>query len=209
MTNEIDVLRINDLAAVPTDDLKRELAEAVGVTARTLRRMAVIWRELERRGEDMSALRGGLMGYLPMIAEDRLEPELVVRGAGQATMLKAAMALPLHQQRQIIEKGVPVARLDPETGDIAVENVPIEKLSIYDVRQAFAPDGIRGQGEQVRLIARMRGDRKPATKRGIILSIRLTEPEHRALKELAAREGKQVRTWARDILMGAAEFRET
>lgn len=189
-----------DLSKIPTDDLKRELANAIGITARTLSRLAEIWSELERRGEDLSHLRGGLMSYLPLIAEGRLDPELVVRCAGQAMLLKAASNLTLAEQRTLIEKGAPV--IDIGDGEnIAEKRVPVESLSAHHVRQVFAGDRLRTPAEQVRLLGGPERRSKAPAARGVIVKVRLTRDEYDHVRSYASRHNKHVPTLAREIIL--------
>lgn len=204
MTNDLTIPEsgpVLDLSRVPTDDLKKQLAESIGVTARTLSQMAAIWTELESRGEDLSALRGGLMSYLPLIAEGRLDPELVVRAAGQATLLKAASALSIADQRDLLENGLPVFDVDKE-GQFVERRVPVENVGMMEIRRAIAADHIRTPAEQARLAAPAR-DRKD--RRGVIVKVRLTQEQYDGLKRRAAADGRRVPTYARTLLTGEAE----
>ena len=56
------------LVAMPTPDLREELARALTITADSLMYLAAVWKELEQRGEDLSDLRTGLGVYVPLIA---------------------------------------------------------------------------------------------------------------------------------------------
>ena len=53
------------LTRVSLDDLRKMLASEIEITAHHISKMALIWAELERRGEDMTALRSGIARYLP------------------------------------------------------------------------------------------------------------------------------------------------
>ena len=63
-----------------TPTLRGELARALTVTAETLEYLAAIWRELERRGQDLSELRKGMGQYLPLIAAATSSLMLVLFG---------------------------------------------------------------------------------------------------------------------------------
>ena len=54
--------RVEEIDAETTAELRAGLAQALEVTARHLTYLAALWRELERRGEDLSGLRGGVGG---------------------------------------------------------------------------------------------------------------------------------------------------
>lgn len=190
-----------DLSSIPTEDLKRELAQAIGITAKTLAYLAEIWAELERRGEDLSDLRRGLMSYLPLIAEGRLDPELVVRCAGQAMLLKAASELPLSEQRRLLDEGIKLIDIG-EDGSVIERTKPVEQISAVEVRRVFAGGHLRSPAEQARLIAPP--DRSPRrTNRAVIVKVRLTQEEYDRVRQVAASRGGRVPTVARDILMDA------
>lgn len=196
--NSITLTPRSDLSRVATEDLRRELAQAIGITAKTLGYLAHIWRELESRGEDLSDLRTGLMAYLPLIADGRLEPELVVRCAGQAMLLKAASEIPLPEQRRLLDEGAVVAEIDHD-GEIVEVRRPLEHLSSADTRRLFSGTTLRTPQEQARLLRRIRPMRTAS--RGVIIKVRVTQAEYRQLRDRAAASGKQVPTYLRDCVL--------
>lgn len=192
---------VADISSVPTADLRKELAANIGVTAKALARMAVIWGELERRGEDLSSLRSGLMAYMPAIAAGELLPEAVVRCAGQMTVLKMLSGLPLDQQQRLLEKGVPVLELDSATGTTVAEQVPVERLTLAQARRALAAGHVREPAEQAALLL-PRAKSAAATVRGKEVTLRLTQEEYRKLRERAAAAGKRVPVFVREQVLG-------
>ncbi|WP_099072714.1 hypothetical protein [Nostoc linckia] len=191
-----------DLRALPTDDLKKMLADAVGVTAKSIRHMARIWQELEARGEDMSNLRTGLMCYMPAIADGRLHPELLIRCAGQTTLLRHVSLLPLEKQADFLQNGLPVARRNGDDGKILHAIIPLENVTIHDIRVAFAGDSLRDTDEQTALLVNEEQRRRaePIT-RGVNVTVRLTRAEYEQLRESARQAGKRVPTYARDKIL--------
>lgn len=194
--------RLPDLTSIPTEDLRRELADAIGVTARTLQRLAAIWHELESRGEDLSALRGGLFAYLPAIADGRLDPAVVVRCAGQAMLIKALMALPVERQRDLLESGVPMITID-DGGSLREERRPLERIGVHDIRRVFVGDAIRPPVEQAKLLAPKSERRGGATQRHVIVKVRLSPDDYDRVRSAAAKAGKHSPTFVRDILLEA------
>ena len=181
---------------MPTDELRKRLAEAIGLTARTLSYLAVVWAELERRGDDLSDLRGGLMTYLPLIAAGRLDPELVVRCAGQATLLKLASEAPMEDQRRLLAQGARIVEID---GDAITERaVPVEALTVAQVRRVFASDGLRSPADQARMLG-IRPSRE--AQRRVRVALSLTKPEYEALRVRARKAGRQVQTFVRDLVL--------
>ncbi len=202
MTDLTPLQRHTDITAVPTEQLRQELMQAIGITARTLGYLAQVWAELERRGEDLSDLRSGLMVYLPLIAEGRLDPELVVRCAGQAGLLKAAAEVPLEEQRRMLEHGVALLEAGDD-GSVAEVLRPVERLTAPEVRRVFAGSTIRRPAEQAKLIAPEPVKKRAA--RAVIVKVRLSKAEYERLRKAAVAKGQQANTLARDIILGAVE----
>ena len=185
-----------DLVQVPTEALRARLAEAIGVTVRTLSYLAAVWNELERRGEDLSDLRGGLMTYLPMIAAGRLDPEIVVRCAGQVTLLKAAAGVPVKIQRQLIERGARVVELD--AGVVVERVVPVDELTVVQVRRVFASDGLRLPAEQARILSgppQRASGRAGKTK----VTVYFSKAEHETVRARAREAGLRVPAFLRGL----------
>jgi hypothetical protein len=144
-----------ELKALSTDELKRLLAGTMELTARHLVHMAGIWRELEERGEDLSDLRHGIAVYLPMIAHGRVDAAIVIKYAGQKTLLAALSNLPITVQRRIAETGY-VALVSTHEDSIETVEVPLSRLSAAAVHQVFSDDGVRSPEDQIRMLERRR-----------------------------------------------------
>lgn len=128
---------VTDLTSFSTEELRQALVQTIEVSALHILRMAFIWRELERRGVDLSDLRTGLFEHLPAIAAGRLDAGLVVRLAGKPSLLRRVQALPITEQRALAERGVvPIARLSAD-GRAITEQVPIERLNAAQVNRVF------------------------------------------------------------------------
>jgi len=91
-----------ELEALPTDTLKKQLSNTLGLTARHLMRLAVIVAVLEDRGEDLSALKNGFLSVLRKIATGELLPDLVVLFAADPHKIQTAAKLPVEEQREIL-----------------------------------------------------------------------------------------------------------
>lgn len=146
-----------DLGTLSTDVLKRRLAEQMELSARHLVEMAAIWTELERRGEDLSALRGSLTDYLPMIAAGDLDAEAVVRYAGSRQLLRYLATLSLDQQRNLLDAGE-VDLVLSESGETTRRK--LSHLSGREVTRVFGHGLVRSPREQARLL-----ESKAATRR--------------------------------------------
>lgn len=151
-----------DLATLSTDVLKRRLAEQMELSARHLVEMAAIWTELERRGENLSALRGSLTDYLPMIAAGELDAEAVVRYAGSRQLLRYLATLPLDRQRHLLDVGE-VELVLSESGESTRRK--LAHLTGREVTQVFGHGIVRSPREQARLMATKTATRRAQAKR--------------------------------------------
>lgn len=150
--NKIATLPLSEIETVSTEALRAQLAQSLTITAQSLAYLATIWRELERRGEDLSDLRGGLSVYLPQIAAGTLAAEAVVRYAGQRMLLRALSKLPISLQREIVERGdIPRVTIG-NGGEAKTVTAPLHSLSSADVAVVFAEDRVRSTEEQYHLL---------------------------------------------------------
>lgn len=90
------------LGNMTIEELRAELAKSLSITAAHMQHLAAIWRELERRGEDLSDLKSGLWSFMPLIARGDLKAELVVKYAGYTTLLRRLATLPLAEQENLL-----------------------------------------------------------------------------------------------------------
>ncbi len=134
---------VPDLSQVPTHDLKRELAAAIGITAKGIARVAVIWAELTRRGEDLSGIQFALRDYMGAVARGELLPEVVATLAGRVRVLSAVAAMPTSEQRRLLIDGEAIEIVTP--GGVARKRVA--DMTFAEVSRAIrngkvvAPDG--------------------------------------------------------------------
>ena len=137
-----------ELGAMSNQQLRARLAQSLTLSARHLAYLAVIWAELERRGEDLSDLRTGLAAYLPQIAAGVLDAEAVVRFAGKPSVLRALAGLPLEQQAALT-RGEPVHVLTVNAaGEYESADMPAHLLTPAQTRLVFGDAGLRPVGEQ-------------------------------------------------------------
>lgn len=139
---------IDHIGNMDTPMLREELSRALDLTARHLLYLAAVWAELERRGEDLSALRSGLVVYLPLIAAKTVMPEVVVRFAGNQTLLRAVSMLPPEKQAKIAA-GEPVLVVERQGDKFAQRMLPVHTLTWHQAKQVFADRCIRTETEQI------------------------------------------------------------
>lgn len=161
MTTELTLMSQQQIYAASIEDLKRELARGLEITAERLRYVAEIWQELHRRGEDLSDLRSGLMEYIPLIATRQVDPNLVIACAGHKTLLSALSRLPIEKQNEIAKSGaVEIAHLN-ENGEKIVVEKTLANLRADDIYYAFGDGYLRNTSEQIKL--RLKHSAKPKT----------------------------------------------
>ena len=151
-----------DLNNYSTQTLREELVKAVTMTARSIQYLATVWKELERRGEDLSDLRTGLASYLPLIAAGQLDAEVVVCFAGNKTLLQCISRLPIDDQRRLSTGGLLNVVIFDDAGKSNVTRLPAHALTTTQARMVFDEGRIRGADEQ-RTIAEARAFAKRTT----------------------------------------------
>ena len=142
------------VAAATTDHLRAELARVLKISARDLLYLAAIWKELERRGEDLSDLKRGMGVYLPMIAAGVLDAEIVVKYAGHRMLLNAIAALPVSTQKTLVDgRPLPLVMYSENDG-WASRDVPIGAMTVAQIKQVLDGGRIRTADEQFERLAK-------------------------------------------------------
>lgn len=166
MKNDTLEVTKKNLVALTIDQLKQELKKALAITAEHLQYLAAVWKELEKRGEDLSHLKTGLAGYLPMIASGQIDSNLIVKYAGRRTVLSALAKLPIEQQREIANDGhLTIVTLD-ENGKRHDIQRQIDQLSQAELFQAISDRGLRDPDKQFLLLSN-KSPRKKSVKNTI------------------------------------------
>lgn len=141
------------LATLTTLELWSELRRGIEVTVKNLEAMSAIWQELERRGEDMGQLRGGMPAYFPLIASGAVPAETVVRLHGIPHLLKCVSLLPASEQASLWTTGAAALAVF-QNGDWTKKLIPLAEITesqaklIFDRRQRR----IRPVTEQARIL---------------------------------------------------------
>lgn len=138
-----------ELVSLTTAHLKQRLAHQMELSAHHLVEMASIWTELERRGEDLTALRTSLTDYLPMIAAGELDAQAVVHLAGNRQLLRYFSTLPIERQHDLLEAGE-VELVLPVSGEPTSRKLAY--LSGQEVTQVFGHGLVRNVADQKRLL---------------------------------------------------------
>lgn len=134
------------LSAATDAHLLAELASGLKQTADGLRRLAVVFAELERRGHDLGEFRAGVGRVLPLIASGRLAAEAVVAFAGRPAVWRTLLQLPLAEQ-QALAAGREVEIIDPSDPDRTVR-VPLSRVPAAALAVVVGEGRIRSAAEQ-------------------------------------------------------------
>lgn len=167
MTTDITTPDRPQLTAMTTADLRKELSQAIGLTARAIAHVAVIWNELTRRGEDLTGYKFALADYMGRVANGQLLPEAVAQLAGRVRTLSLVAELPVAEQRRLIE-GAPVEIV---TDDGIVEKA-LADLSWTEAARVIRNGHVVTPKEQEIALSRMRASkRRPRTGRPFKIAI--------------------------------------
>ena len=163
--NKLTELESLDLKSFKTKDLKKILAQGLEITARHLSFLAKIWSELEGRGEDLTELKTGLTRYLPLVSSGRLEPEALIKFAGQNLLLKEVSLLPTSDQKRLTS-GEKVAFVTKDRNENFVTDfVDVSSLHARHYNQLFNFGQIRSEDEQKKILSKQpQVQKKPAGK---------------------------------------------
>jgi len=134
------------------DDLRRMLAEGMQETADSIRRVAMIVRELEDRGEDLTDLKLSMLTHLRRVAYGQLAAEAVVRFGGYPLLLQKISQYPLPDQRRLAS-GHAIELAVVTDGKIDYRKADPLHLSGEQVRLVFANDHIRRPEEQAAILS--------------------------------------------------------
>lgn len=187
---------------VPTQELRGRLGQLLTLTANTLSEMAEVWIELERRGEDLSALRSGLMTYVRLIARREILPEAVVRYAGHKHILTKLAKMPLYAQEKLMR--APEVEVVTNTGIVSRK---LHMMSPHEAEVALGTSGPRSIRSQRGLIKQDNAAilREKNAFRVIVTPI--SSDEYDKLKALARNSKVSVGTIVRQAVEAAGHFR--
>jgi hypothetical protein len=133
------------------EELDAELVETMEVSAKMLVRLALIVRQKEERGHDLSGITTSMLTYLRKIAYGQLLPEAVSCFLAHPTILKRIAALPIPDQRKCIQGGG--VRIACFQGDQVTHRMAdLTLLGPSELSQVFASDHIRSVDEQAALL---------------------------------------------------------
>lgn len=133
-----------ELQSVSTAELRAQLHEAIGLTEAAIVRVATIWSELSRRGEDLSGVRFSLARFMLRVARGQLLPGLVVALSGQTRALERIAELPLDDQKRLAAGDA----LEIYRGQDRIDTAPLASLTYSEIALAIRDGRIRTAAEQ-------------------------------------------------------------
>lgn len=160
LKTEIQKMTSLIVSEMPVGELKARLAECLARTADDLREMAAIVGELEARGEDLDALKLGMIHYLRRIAAGELLPEIVVHFSGNPQVLDLVALLPLSDQRQLV-KGEGVEYVAISSGQLVERRIDLLYATRAQIKQVMTAGRLRSKPEQIAYIEGESTRRKP------------------------------------------------
>jgi hypothetical protein len=172
MTTEIEpveTIGLVEMQRLSTPQLRAELHQAIGVTAASIARVAIIWRELEARGEDLSTVKFALREYMHGIASGRILPETVAALAGQRRVLSLVAELPIVDQKRLIAGD----KLTVVESNGATQK-SLSEMLYSEVARVIRDGRIRDEVEQ-RLILRRVEAKKTAPRSGRPLRVNIID----------------------------------
>lgn len=133
-----------DITKLPTKKLWETFRGVLARTSDSIKELAVIWVELERRGEDLTPYRNPMFSYLPAVASGKLLPEVLVRFGAYPPVLDAVARVATPYQESLMRDGkVAVMHADGTTRMARVADMRISEL-----RQVFSGGRIQEPHEQ-------------------------------------------------------------
>ncbi|MFU2512468.1 hypothetical protein [Pseudoalteromonas sp. ASV78] len=179
--------------SMTNDKLITELAECLTVSAKQLVKAAQIFNVLELRGVDLSYLKTGLGAFLPAIANNVLDAEVVIRYAGRKDILNHLSKVGIDVQRKLLENDTVELVID-DNGQPRTETTSLANVRTFNLSKIFDFGRIKTVSEQLESYKQLhrkappkkRKNRKPTAVRsfsvdrehgGIRVGLLFAEPE--------------------------------
>lgn len=199
---DIAILRANEARAqiwkFSTDELRARLAQLLTITVDALGELAEVWIELERRGDDLSSLRSGLMTYVRMIARKEIMPEAVVRYAGHRHIIDKLGVMPLQAQAKLLRK--PEVEVVTHKGTVTRQ---LHLLTPNEAEVALGPSGKRSLRAQRALIEQRAPTPAPDALGFRTIVVPMSGVEYARFKDIARRRKISLGHLVREAVLAA------
>jgi len=134
-----------EIQSMSIHQLHEELAKGLKLTIESLTRTAMVWRELESRGADLSKYKVGITRSLPLIAKGMIAPEAVIAFAGRPGIAKHLLGMNIDDQKKYAD-GEPIPVYVP--GQAEPELIPLAKIPHQSLNYVLCKGEIRTPQEQ-------------------------------------------------------------
>lgn len=125
------------MAGLSVDDLYREFADGLTLSARGIKKMALAWNQLKELGAVMPELSGEVAAYLPAVAAGTILAETVWHCGPKKSLFNIAAALPVEEQQRYIADHEPVPVAVKEGDAVTYVMRPITALDSKQHKQVF------------------------------------------------------------------------
>lgn len=147
-----DTSVLSKLEEFSTEELREVLKDKLNNMNRDLLFLSRVYIILKARGEDLSELTKGIGVYLPMIAEGKILPDLVIKYSGQKTLVSTISKLPIPKQEELLkDPKVEVVTFDKENKK-QNKIKEVGALTVSEMIQVFDNDKIRTPEKQEKFI---------------------------------------------------------
>lgn len=141
-----------------TEELFAEFNACTVRVSEGLYRMAVIWVELENRGQDLSVIKTPFRSFFPAIASGQMLPDVALQYGGNIKKVELVSKLVVEDQRKIVGDDARVALLTrTPDGGTAVTQVKPAEMRLTEARQVFGDGRIRTPDEQAKFLPKEPG----------------------------------------------------
>lgn len=141
-----DDLTFDDLSAMTTEEVIREMNAAAAHTAQGLLRLSRAFTVLIERGVNVAAFRVPFAGHLALVAAGRLSPDLLLRFGHSPSVLTAASTLVPEEQARLLTDGGNVKVLRDD--GVTIDHQPLDELTIPKIRQVIGDGCVRSPEQQ-------------------------------------------------------------
>lgn len=141
-------ISITEIQKLPSEEILSRFELGMKSVSHRLIEVAFYYRELKRRGQDVSRFKGPLIEYLPLITEKKLLPSLLIKFAGQSTLLNCISKLDMETQLQI-EKNDSIQLVKRNNDSFSTEAVRLIELHTKYFKQVFNNEKIRTVEQQI------------------------------------------------------------
>jgi hypothetical protein len=142
------------LRKLSNDQLVNELGTVVGIMVENFRKIALIVKEMDHRGMDLSSIHIPMLEHVRRIAAGEMLPEVLAKFATNRMALRMVSAMPIKEQRKALAGPIPVARRTAD-GGVQFKSVAVEEMGYRELKTVFDEEqGRMRRKEEQELVAK-------------------------------------------------------